>query len=118
MKQSIFLLTMISAFMCFSFLTAIHSTTTIDPNNRFELGKNKHGKFKVQLKNLSNQKIKIYHAPIDGGSHSPQVVTPNQQVTVKVEANTALYIENPSNDTVTVKLKVTGDLGLSMGYQK
>jgi hypothetical protein len=32
--------------------------------------------------------------------------------------NTALVIENKSNETASVDLYVTGDTGLSMGYKK
>lgn len=95
----------------------VHSVTTINPNNGFELGNNQHGSFKVTLTNLSAKDIEVYHAPIYGGRHSGQAVKPGQQVKVKVERNTAFMIGNHSSDTVRVKLKVTGDTGLSMGYE-
>lgn len=46
------------------------------------------------------------------------MVKPNQTVTIRMEKNTALIISNASDNTANVKLKVTGDLGLSMGYKK
>ncbi|TAD98954.1 MAG: hypothetical protein EAZ97_10065, partial [Bacteroidetes bacterium] len=103
------------------FLTScatLNSNTSIQPNENFILGNNKHGSFKVNLKNVSKQELQVYLAPIDGGKHSPQNVKPSQTINVKVDANTALFIVNKSSDTVSVKLKVTGDLGLSMGYGK
>ena len=39
-------------------------------------------------------------------------------VKVKVDKNTSLRFENHSNEEVAVKLKVKGDIGLSMGYKK
>jgi hypothetical protein len=39
-------------------------------------------------------------------------------VKIKVDKNTSLRFENHSNEEVAVKLKVKGDLGLSMGYKK
>jgi hypothetical protein len=36
---------------------------------------------------------------------------------VKAEKNTALVIENKSNEQASVDLYVTGDTGLSMGYK-
>ncbi len=95
----------------------VHSVTTIKPNDRFELGNNKHGSFKANLTNISTKDIEVYLAPIDGGKHSGQTVKPGQQVRVKVDPNTALMIGNNTSDTVMVKLKVTGDVGLSMGYK-
>jgi peptidyl-tRNA hydrolase len=100
-----------------SIFSSLNSTTTIKPQDSFILGNNEHGTAKVVLQNISEKDIEVYHAPINGGKHSSQIVKPNETVTVKVEKNTALYISNASNDTVNVKLKVTGDLGLSMGYK-
>jgi hypothetical protein len=97
---------------------SIKSNTTIKPNDQFILGNNEHGQFKVRLTNNSKQNLEVYHAPIDGGKHSGQTVKPNETVTVQFEKNTACIIDNPSADTVTVSLKVTGDVGLSMGYKK
>ncbi len=83
----------------------------------FILGNNKHGSFKVKLENTSKNDIEVYKAPIDGGQHSFKVIKPNDIANLKVESNTALFIQNKSNDTVSVRLKVTGDIGLSMGYK-
>ena len=84
----------------------------------FVLGNNKHGSFKVNLKNTSKNDIEVYEAPIGGGKHSLQVIKPNSMVTLKVDPNTALFIQNKSEDTAYVKLKVTGDVGLSMDYNR
>jgi hypothetical protein len=94
------------------------SSTTIKPYDSFVLGNNEHGSFKVKMQNNSKNNVEVYQAPIGGGTHSPQTVRPNQRVTVKVSSNTALVIKNPSADTANVGLKVTGDLGLSMGYKQ
>ncbi len=96
---------------------SLTSNTTIKPNESFVLGNNEHGNFKVKLKNVSNHDLKIIMAPIAGGTHSPITVSPNETVTVKAERNTALIIENNSNQTASVDLYVTGDIGLSMGYK-
>ncbi len=101
----------------FTSCSTLHSTTSIQPNDSFILGNNQHGSFKVQLKNVSNNNLEVYHAPINGGKHSSQNVKPNQSVVVKVDKNTALIIANQFDDTATVTLRVTGDVGLSMGYK-
>ena len=97
--------------------STLHSTTTIKGNDSFVLGNNEHGTFKVKLTNISNKEVEVHRAPIDGGNHSFQKVQPNETVTVNVERNTALVIANESSKTINVKLKVTGDTGLSMGYK-
>ncbi len=93
------------------------STTYIKANDTFILGNNKHGAFSVKLKNVSSNDLEIWRAPITGGQHSPLTVKPDETVEVKVEKNTALKIENKSNDKATVKLLINGDTGLSMGYK-
>lgn len=117
MKKTIavtFLLVFISSCNIFS---SLNSNTTIKPNDSFILGNNEHGTFKVVLKNISNHELKIFMAPISGGTHSPIVVVPNKTVKLKVDKNTALIIENKSTEPANVALKVTGDIGLSMGYK-
>jgi hypothetical protein len=98
--------------------TQLTSTTTIGGNDAFLLGNNPHGSFTVSLKNLADTEIKVWRCPIDGGQHSPVQVKPNERITVHVEKNTALRIDNSSAISVDVLLKVKGDTGLSMGYQK
>ena len=89
----------------------------IKPKDSFILGNNEHGSFKVKLTNVSENEIKIYNAPINGGTHSPQIIRPNEIIIIKVEKNTALIFENKFDETASVNLKITGDLGLSMGYK-
>ena len=96
---------------------SLTSNTIIKPKDSFVLGNNQHGSFKVKLKNVSKNNLEVYHAPITGGKHSSQNVKPNEYATVKVDRNTALIISNASKDTASVDLKVTGDIGLSMGYK-
>jgi hypothetical protein len=105
------------AALLFTSCGSLTSNTEISANNSFILGNNPHGAFKVKLTNLSSEDIKVFLAPIAGGTHSPQMVKPNETITVKVEKDTALKIENNSNTIVNVGLKVTGDTGLSMGYK-
>ncbi|MBC3540911.1 hypothetical protein ACFSC6_22490 [Rufibacter sediminis] len=97
---------------------SLNSTTFLKPNNTFVLGKNEHGAFQVNLKNTSPNTLSIYQAPLNGGKHSTLHIKPNQRASLKVDKNTALVISNPSPDTASVRLRVTGDLGLSMTYNK
>jgi hypothetical protein len=104
------------ALVAFMASCSLTSNTTIEPKKQFVLGNNEHGSFKVKMKNVSNQPVEVYQAPLGGGRHSGSIVKPGQSITVKVQSNTALVVDNQSTETVSVALKVTGDTGLSMGY--
>jgi hypothetical protein len=93
------------------------SVTTIKGNDSFILGNNEHSAYAVSLKNISSKEVTVYMAPIKGGTHTYQVVKPNQKVNVNVDKNTALVVENMSKEEVSVALKVVGDTNLSMGYK-
>ncbi len=93
------------------------SVTTIKGNDSFILGNNEHSAYLVSLKNISSKDVTIYMAPIKGGTHTYQVVKPNQKVNVKVDKDTALMVQNKSNEEVSVALKLVGDTNLSMGYK-
>ncbi|WP_396192550.1 hypothetical protein [Flavobacterium sp.] len=96
---------------------SLNSNTSIKPNESFVLGDNNHGVFKTHLKNEGVTVLKIYKAPIAGGTHSPQLVKPQETIFVKTEKNTALVIENTENQYASVTLKVKGDLNLGMTYK-
>ena len=97
--------------------STLTSNTTIKPKDSFILGNNPHSRFTVRLKNVSKNELEVFHAPINGGKHSSQNLKPNQSITVKVDKNTALIISNNYNDTASIDLNVSGDVGLSMGYK-
>lgn len=101
-----------------SIFTSLNSNTSIKPNDSFILGNNEHGKFKVRLKNVSNHPLEIHLAPIAGGKYSYQTISINEVVETKVPKNTAIVIENKSDENASVDIKATGDLNLGMGYQK
>jgi hypothetical protein len=82
------------------------------------LGNNVHGRFSVSVTNTSVTPITLWQCPIEGGKHSPITLERAATVKVKVEKNTALKIENDSEDQISIQLKVSGDIGLSMGYEK
>lgn len=111
-KIIIFIATVLFLISC-----SLQSNTTIKPYESFVLGNNQHGRFNVKLTNLSPNEVEVYCAPVGGGKHSSQTVKPNKRLTLKVDKNTALVIDNKSPDTANVQLHVTGDVGLSMGYK-
>jgi len=100
-----------------SLFQSLTSQTYIKPHERFVLGNNQHGRFHASIKNSSISDLYVVQLPIDGGSHSPLVLHPNERVKLKVDRNTALSIENQSDEQATVDLLVKGDTGVSIGYQ-
>lgn len=101
---------------CIPFKT-LKSTTYIKANDEFILGNNVHGKFYASITNTSNFEATIWQYPNNGGRHSPITLKPSMSTKVNVDKNTSLRIENHSNEEVAIKLKVKGDIGLSMGYK-
>jgi hypothetical protein len=101
-----------------SIFNSLESNTSIKPKDSFVLGNNEHGKFKVQLKNVSNHPVEIHFAPIAGGTYSYQTISINEVVETKVPKNTAIVIENKSSEYASIDIKATGDLNLGMGFQK
>lgn len=117
MRKTITTIVLASILTSCSLFTSLTSTTYIKANESFVLGNNEHGAFNIKLTNNSNHPLKIVMAPIEGGTHSPIVVNPNETIYVKTEKNTAVIIENKSTDAASVALHITGDTGLSMGYK-
>jgi hypothetical protein len=118
MKRISILVVFIGLFLnsCIPF-QSLNSTTYIKPKESFLLGNNAHGRFSAKVTNTSVTPITIWKCPISGGQHSPITLDQATTVIIKVEKNTALRIENDSNEQISVQLKVSGDIGLSMGYQ-
>jgi len=97
---------------------SLNSTTNIKANDEFILGNNVHGKFYADVTNISKFEIIFWQYPNDGGRHSPITLKPSMNAKVTVDKNTSLRFENHSKEEVAIKLKVKGDIGLSMGYKK
>lgn len=116
MNQKIFILFALLVF--FSSCRSLHSVTNIGANDSFVLGNNRHGYFNVKLKNLSAHSIKVYQKTLTDSVHSFSVIKPKETVHVYADKNTALIIENKSEEQASVKLDVGGDVNLSMGYKK
>ena len=119
MKSYAFLLFVVC--ICFSSCTSfqtLNSTTYIKANDAFILGDNEHNRFQVTVTNTSIAPVDIWQYPLSGGRHSLVTVRPTEKIKLKVEENTSIRIENSSNEQVAVRLRVKGDLGLSMNYRE
>ncbi len=94
---------------------ALNSRTTIGPQKAFELGDGKHGSFKAVVKNDSEVPVDVYQLPLGGAEIKLITLQPGQQKTVRFNADTKAIFKNTGKKEAAVKLKVTGDTGLSMG---
>jgi len=94
---------------------ALHSRTTIGPRKAFELGEGTHGSFKARVYNDSEVPVEICSAGMGQAEIKLIILKPGQQKTVRFAADTKAIFKNNSEKEAVVKLKVTGDTGLSMG---
>jgi hypothetical protein len=94
---------------------ALTSQTTIRPNKEFELGDGEHGAFKATVKNISTVPVEVCATPLGGTEKKLATLQPGEQQTVRFAANTKATFKNNNNTQADLKLKVTGDTGLSMG---
>ena len=115
-KKLILFLLAFNLMSCIPF-TSLNSTTYIKANDEFILGNNIHGKFYANVTNISKNDLIIWQYPNEGGRHSPITLKPSTNAKLHVDKNTSLRIENHSKEEVAIKLKVKGDIGLSMGYK-
>lgn len=96
---------------------SVYSTTSIEPKKSFVLGDNEHDAFEVSLKNISKEDLEISQKPNGGSKTLIKILNPNKSTTIKVEKNTALYIENKTEYKAAVELKLKSNTHLSMGYK-
>jgi uncharacterized protein YxeA len=95
----------------------VYSTTTIEAKKSFVLGDNEHEAFEVTIKNISNDNVELSQMPNGGTKQLIQVLNSNKTATIKIDKNTALYIENKSDTKASVELNLKSNTQLSMGYK-
>jgi selenocysteine lyase/cysteine desulfurase len=95
----------------------VYSTTTIEAKKSFVLGDNEHDAFEVTLKNISKEDLELSQMPNGGTKQLIRVLNSDKSATIKIEKNTALYIENKSSNKASVELNLKSNTHLSMGYK-
>ncbi len=112
-----FLIISIAITMAASSCKAVYSTTAIEAKKSFVLGDNEHEAFEVTIKNISKENLELSQMPNGGTKQLIQVLNAAKSATIKIEKNTALYIENKSTSKASVKLNLQSNTHLSMGYK-
>ena len=95
----------------------VFSTTTIEAKKSFVLGDNEHEAYEVTIKNISKDDVLLSQIPNCGTKQLLQVLNSNKSAAIKIEKNTALYIENKSDKRAIVELDLKSNSSLSMGYK-
>ncbi len=97
---------------------SVYSTTSIEPRKAFVLGDNDHGAFEVTIKNVSAAPVDLVKVPNGGAREYITTLQPRKSASLRIEQNVALYVENKSNDKVSVELNLQTNTHLSMGYKE
>jgi hypothetical protein len=112
-----FLIALTALTLTASSCKTVYSTTTIEAKKSFVLGDNEHEAFEVTIKNISNDNVELSQMPNGGTKQLIQVLNSNKSAIIKIEKNTALYIENKSDNKASVELNLKSNTHLSMGYK-
>jgi hypothetical protein len=107
--------------LCIVFISqscsTLGSTTYIDPQQSFVLGKGKHGAYKAYLSNPGSTDISVY-LENNGKMTSLGVLKPKEAVHYRVPANYTVRFHNADTIQGVVRINAIGDTRLSMGYQE
>ncbi|GAB3291059.1 hypothetical protein [Hymenobacter tenuis] len=97
--------------------SGIHSQLLIEPGKQFVLGGGQPGAFKVEARNMGKVPVEFKERPRGGGIFGRTTLAPGQQATLRFMAGSSALLLNPSAQQAELKLHVTGDTRLSMGYE-
>ncbi len=119
MKKLLIALTALTltASSCKTVYSKVYSTTTIEAKKSFVLGDNDHEAYEVTIKKMSKDDVLLSQIQKGGTKQLIQVLNSNKSAIIKIEKNTALYIENKSDKKAIVELDIKSNSSLSMGYK-
>jgi len=95
----------------------IRSNVGVPARQEFVLGDNGHGAFKVEAKNTGDVPVEVSERYRNGSSSEGQVLQPGEEAILRFAANSAAILRNDNDQDALVKVKITGDTGLNMGYE-
>ncbi|OWP64190.1 hypothetical protein CDA63_05560 [Hymenobacter amundsenii] len=95
----------------------INSNLFIESGKQFVLGGGQPGSFKVVAHNVGNVPVELRERPKGGGVFGRAILQPGQAATLRFLAGSAALVLNPSARTANLKLRITGDTRLGMGYE-
>jgi hypothetical protein len=95
------------------------STTTINPQKTFVLGKGKHGSYKAFIENACTVPVAVYEGNLDSTEKFIVLLEPGVTQTLNVAADKKAIFKNNSLQQAVIKLRLNTTLqtgSLSMGY--
>ncbi|GGG41477.1 hypothetical protein [Hymenobacter glacieicola] len=95
----------------------VNSGLLIEPGKQFVLGGSQPGAFKVVARNVGKVPVEFKERPRGGGIFGRAMLAPGQSATLRFMAGSSAVLLNPSAQQANVKLHITGDTRLSMGYE-
>jgi len=95
--------------------STIHSTVSVPAGEQFELGDNTHDGFTARLINTGSVPTEVVQRSF--GVETPIAeLQPGETARVRFPADATVLLRNRSEAISRVRVKLTGDTGLSMGY--
>lgn len=102
--------------LCFS-SCVIRSNVGIPAQQEFVLGANRHQAFKVKAQNTGSVSVEVSDRFGNGSSTLSQVLEPGEEAEIRFTQNSAAILKNDNPSEAMIKVKITGDTGLNMGYE-
>ncbi|RTQ52156.1 DoxX family protein [Hymenobacter gummosus] len=101
-----------------SWAGGISSHLLIEPGKQFVLGGGQPGRFKVEARNVGPVPVEFKERPRGGGLFGKATLAPGQRATLSFLPGSAALLLNPSGQTATLNLRISGDTGsLRMDYE-
>lgn len=110
-------LLLVGFLLTFSGCAFIGSTVWIQPGEEFRLGENRHGTFKVSMNNLGKEPIYLEAESLEGLVVKRDTLPGRSFKTLRFPPNTVAVFQNPGSKETRVRVRISGDTNLSMGYE-
>jgi hypothetical protein len=95
----------------------INSGLSIPPGEEFRLGENRHGAFSIAVRNDGAVPVDLLIEGPDGNRTTIATLAPGSSADERFAADTIAIFANPAERTAELTVRITGDTGLSMGYE-
>lgn len=96
--------------------STIHSTVSVPAGQQFELGDNSHDGFTARLVNTGSVATEVVQRSFGIETRLAELA-PGESARVSFPADATALLRNRSATPSRVRVKLTGDTGLSMGYE-
>ena len=95
----------------------IESGLRISPGERFVLGGEQRGAYRVDARNIGDATVVVAEVVAGGDTVALGRLAPGAQQTLRFRAGSAALLENASGELAELRLSITGDTNLGMRYE-